>query len=56
VPEHLSFVSFVSNTSVGDGFEEDSRESKTVFMSKALRVKDKKTFCSRQVSFSNPLQ
>jgi len=44
VAEPLSFVSFMSDVSVGAGFEKDSRAGKTVFMSKALRGKDKKTF------------
>jgi len=37
VAEALSFVSFMSDVSVGAGFEKDSRAGKTVFMSKALR-------------------
>jgi len=45
VAEPLSFVSFMSDVSVGAGFEKDSRAGKTVFMSKALRGgEDKKTF------------
>jgi hypothetical protein len=54
-PRPVSFLSFLSKVSERAGFEKDTRGGESVFMSKALRGKDKKTFGNEQVSFSNTL-